>query len=61
MDNLSNMKFHVKLLNNDTCIIASVSGKIRLNHINFYPSDKVKVEISPYDLANRRITFRYKK
>jgi len=59
MDNLSNMNFCVKLLNNDTCIIASISWKIRLNYINIYLGGKVKVEISPYDLANGRITFRY--
>lgn len=58
-DNLSNMKFRVKL-SNDTSIIASVSGKIRLNYIRIFPGDKVKVEISPYDLTNGRITFRYK-
>lgn len=59
IDNLSNMKFRVKLLDNDAYIIASVSGKIRLNYIRIYPGDKVKVEISPYDLTNGRITFRY--
>ena len=58
-ENLSNMKFRVKL-DNDTFIIASVSGKIRLNYIRIFPGDKVKVEISPYDLTNGRITFRYK-
>lgn len=59
VDNLSNMKFRVKLIENDSYIIASVSGKIRLNYIRIYPGDKVKVEISPYDLTNGRITFRY--
>lgn len=58
-ENLSNMKFRVKL-DNDAFIIASVSGKIRLNYIRIFPGDRVRIEISPYDLTNGRITFRYK-
>ena len=58
-ENLSNMKFRVKL-DNDAFIIASVSGKIRLSYIRIFPGDRVRIEISPYDLTNGRITFRYK-
>ena len=41
-------------------IIAQISGKIRMNFIRIYPGDKVKVEISPYDLSRGRITWRSK-
>ena len=41
-------------------IMAQISGKIRMNFIRIYPGDKVKVEISPYDLTRGRITWRSK-
>lgn len=56
---LPNVRFKVELENGHT-IIASVSGKIRLNHIRIFPGDKVSVDISPYDLKQGRITYRYK-
>ena len=40
--------------------MAQISGKIRMNFIRIYPGDKVKVEISPYDLTRGRITWRSK-
>ena len=40
--------------------MAQLSGKIRMNFIRIYPGDKVKVEISPYDLTRGRITWRSK-
>ncbi|MEG1222327.1 MAG: translation initiation factor IF-1 [Bacilli bacterium] len=56
---LPNVKFKVELENGYT-IIATVSGKIRLNNIRIFPGDKVSVDISPYDLKQGRITYRYK-
>jgi translation initiation factor IF-1 len=47
-------------LENGVVILATVSGKIRMNYIRILPGDKVTVEISPYDLTRGRITFRFK-
>ena len=41
-------------------VLAHVSGKIRTNYIRIIPGDKVKVELSPYDLTRGRITYRFK-
>jgi translation initiation factor IF-1 len=41
-------------------VLASISGKMRKHYIRILPGDKVKVELSPYDLARGRITFRLK-
>ena len=41
-------------------VLAHVSGKIRMNYIRILPGDKVKVELSPYDLTRGRITWRDK-
>jgi len=46
------------LLENDHEILAHLSGKMRMNRIRLLPGDKVKVQISPYDLTKGRITFR---
>ncbi|OGL66820.1 translation initiation factor IF-1 [Candidatus Uhrbacteria bacterium RIFCSPLOWO2_01_FULL_47_24] len=51
-------KFRVKLLNGQE-ILAHLAGKLRLHHIRILPGDKVKLEISPYDLTKGRITYRY--
>ena len=59
VENLPNTMFRVKL-ENGVVILASVSGKIRMNYIRILPGDKVTVEISPYDLTRGRITFRHK-
>ncbi len=56
---LSNAMFRVEL-ENGHIIIAHISGKMRMNYIKILPGDKVKVEMSPYDLTKGRITFRYK-
>jgi translation initiation factor IF-1 len=55
---LPDLKFRVKLSNNHT-ILAYASGKIIKNKIKILIGDKVKIEISPYDLSKGRITFRY--
>ena len=56
---LSNAMFKVELENGHT-IVAHISGKMRMHYIRILPGDKVKVEMSPYDLTKGRITFRYK-
>jgi len=41
-------------------VLASISGKMRKNYIRILPGDKVKVELSPYDLNRGRITYRHR-
>jgi len=59
---LPNSQFIVQLDDypEDHTVTATISGKIRINNIRILPGDKVKVEISPYDLEKGRITYRYK-
>ncbi len=59
VETLPNAMFRVKL-SNGVVILATVSGKIRMNYIRILPGDRVTVEISPYDLTRSRITFRFK-
>ena len=56
---LSNAMFRVQLENGHQ-LIAHISGKMRMNYIKILPGDKIKVEMSPYDLSKGRITYRYK-
>ena len=56
---LSNAMFRVELENGHQ-IIAHISGKMRMHYIKILPGDKVKIEMSPYDLTKGRITYRYK-
>lgn len=56
---LPNAMFRVKL-DNGHVVLAHVSGKMRMHFIRILPGDKVKVELSPYDLTRGRITYRYK-
>jgi translation initiation factor IF-1 len=56
---LSNANFRVRL-ENDHIILATISGKMRMNYIRILPGDKVAVEMSPYDLTRGRICYRYK-
>ena len=55
---LSNAMFRVEL-ENWHVLIAHISGKMRMHYIKLLPGDKVKLELSPYDLSKGRITFRY--
>ena len=55
---LSNARFKVELENSHE-LIAHISGKMRLNYIKLLPGDKVKLEMSPYDLTKGRIIYRY--
>ncbi len=57
IETLPNTMFRVKL-ENDHVLNAHISGKMRKNYIRILTGDKVKVEVSPYDLTKGRITFR---
>ena len=59
IESMPNAMFRVKL-ENEHEILAHISGKIRKNFIRILPGDKVKVEMTPYDLSRGRITFRLK-
>ena len=56
---LPNTMFRVQL-DNELEILAHISGKMRMNYIRILPGDRVKVELSPYDLTRGRITYRFK-
>jgi translation initiation factor IF-1 len=58
-ESLPNAMFRVKL-ENDHMVLAHISGKIRKNFIKILPGDKVKVELTPYDLTRGRIIYRLK-
>ncbi|MGP8216352.1 MAG: translation initiation factor IF-1 [Bacteroidia bacterium] len=55
---LSNAMFRVEL-ENGHMVTAHISGKMRMNYIKLLPGDKVKLELSPYDLSKGRIIMRY--
>ena len=59
LESMPNAMFRVKL-ENDHEILAHISGKIRKNFVRILPGDRVKVEMTPYDLTKGRITFRLK-
>jgi len=58
-ESLGNAMFRVEL-ENGHMIIAHISGKMRMHYIKILVGDKVKIEMSPYDLTKGRISFRYK-
>ena len=59
VDAQPNAMFKVKLENGFE-VLAHISGKIRMNYIRILPGDRVRVELSPYDLTRGRITWRDK-
>lgn len=59
LEALPNAMFKVELENGHQ-ILAHISGKMRMHYIKILPGDKVRVEMSPYDLSKGRIVFRYK-
>lgn len=59
VESLSNAMFRVEFENGHE-ITAHISGKMRMHYIRILPGDRVKVEMSPYDLTKGRISFRYK-
>src|SRR5215213_4912036 len=56
---LPNTMFKVKL-DNDHEVLGHISGKMRRHYIRILPGDRVKIELSPYDLDRGRITYRHK-
>ncbi|KYG75288.1 MULTISPECIES: translation initiation factor IF-1 [Roseivirga] len=56
---LPNAQFRVELENGHV-VLAHISGKMRMHYIKILPGDRVKLEMSPYDLSKGRITYRYK-
>lgn len=60
VENLPNATFRIKLENGHV-VLGHISGKMRMHYIKILPGDRVKVEMSPYDLSKGRISFRYKK
>ena len=59
IESLGNAMFRVEL-ENEHKIIAHISGKMRMHYIKILPGDRVKLEMSPYDLSKGRIILRYK-
>jgi translation initiation factor IF-1 len=59
LETLPNAMFRVEL-DNGHKVLAHISGKMRMHYIKILPGDKVKVELSPYDLSRGRITYREK-
>ena len=57
LETLPNAMFRVEL-DNGHKVLAHISGKMRMHYIKILPGDKVKIELSPYDLARGRIVFR---
>jgi translation initiation factor IF-1 len=56
---LPNTQFRVELENGHN-VLAHISGRMRMNYIRILPGDRVKVELSPYDLNRGRITYRFR-
>ncbi len=56
---LPNTQFWVELESGHN-VLAHISGKMRMNYIRILPGDRVKVELSPYDLSRGRITYRFR-
>jgi translation initiation factor IF-1 len=59
LESLPNAMFRVEL-DNGHKVLAHISGKMRMHYIKILPGDKVKVELSPYDLNRGRIIYRHK-
>ena len=59
LEPLPNTMFAVELENGHR-VLANISGKLRMNFIRILPGDRVRVELSPYDLTRGRITYRLK-
>ncbi len=58
VETLPNAMFRVELENGHR-VLAHISGRIRMHYIKIIPGDKVKIELSPYDLTKGRITYRF--
>ncbi|GBC85278.1 Translation initiation factor IF-1 [bacterium HR11] len=60
LESLPNAMFRVKIEGQDLVVLAHVSGRMRKHFIQIVPGDRVRVELSPYDLTRGRIVYRYK-
>ncbi|MDR1087257.1 MAG: translation initiation factor IF-1 [Endomicrobium sp.] len=60
LEALPNAVFRVELIDGGHVILAHICGKMRMHYIKILPGDRVKVELSPYDLTRGRITYREK-
>jgi len=60
IENLPNARFRVRLEEGGMEVLAHVSGKMRMHYIRILPGDKVRLELSAYDLTRGRITYRFK-
>lgn len=58
IENLPNTLFKVKLFNSEKVILCYLSGKMRKNYIKILPGDKVRAEVTAYDLNRGRIVYR---
>ena len=58
IENLPNTLFRIKLFNSEKVILCYLSGKMRKNYIKILPGDKVRAEMTPYDLNRGRIVYR---
>ena len=58
VENLPNTLFKVRLMNSEKVILCYLSGKMRKNYIKILPGDKVKLELTHYDLNRGRIVYR---
>ena len=58
VENLPNTLFKVKLVNSEKIILCYLSGKMRKNYIKILPGDKVRAEVTAYDLNRGRIVYR---
>ncbi len=57
---LPSTMFRVQVDDMEATVLATISGKMRKHYIRILPGDKVKVELSPYDLTRGRITYRHR-
>jgi translation initiation factor IF-1 len=60
LESLPNAVFRVEITEGGHIVLAHICGKMRMNYIRILPGDKVKVELSPYDLTRGRIIYRDK-
>ena len=60
VDKQPNAFFKVQIKDSEHMVLATISGKMRKHYIRILPGDKVKVELSPYDLNRGRITYRHR-
>lgn len=57
-ENLPNTLFRVKLNNSEKVLLCYLSGKMRKNYIKILPGDRVRIEVTPYDVDRGRIVYR---